>query len=241
MLNFTSIKKGKKQQRFRSSSSNKSKQTSTLEEKSSIDINQSPNSNTNINTSIDKARLVGLSKSNRLDIDVEDDLIFADDDSLSSTGLCGKGEGGSSPPPITSPSTTKPSAMLSSCAPTASCLVAKLQRTSYYQTKCSSTSANQEPNTTTETVSCTKCTGLDVTVVNVSPSTNPEATEEAGKEKSSHHHHHHHKSKKTNLNSSLSDIEPDEDMVRNILVKTPPSSTSMPRKHKNNNNKSDNF
>ena len=233
-------KKGKKQQRFRSSSSNKSKQTSTLEEKSSIDIIQSPNSN----TSIDKARLVGLSKSNRLDIDVEDDLIFADDDSLSSTGLCGKGESGSSPPPITSPSTTKPSAMLSSCAPTASCLVAKLQRTSYYQTKCSSTSANQEPNTTTETVSCTKCTGLDVTVVNVSPST---TTEEAGKEKSSHHHHHHHhhKSKKTNLNSSLSDIEPDEDMVRNILVKTPPSSTSMPRKHKNNNNnnnnKSDNF
>lgn len=184
---------------------------------------------------------MGLSKSNRLDIDVEDDLIFADDDSLSSTGLCGKGEGGSSPPSITSPSTAKPSAMLSSCAPTASCLVAKLQRTSYYQTKCSSTSANQEPNTTTETVSCTKCTGLDVTVVNVSPSTNPEATEEAGKEKSSHHHHHHHKSKKTNLNSSLSDIEPDEDMVRNILVKTPPSSTSMPRKHKNNNNKSDNF
>lgn len=103
-----------------------------------------------------------------------------------------------------------------------SCLVSKIQRSSYKANKClSKTAANSNISPINESdISCSKCTGLAVSGGGGGASSSVCTFLESPPPPSSSSLPLHEKRK--NL-SSMSDIEPDENIVKNILVKTPTS------------------
>lgn len=152
------------------------------------------------------------------DIDNEDDLIFADDDdSLSSTGLCGTGVRTTSSAIVTKTSTEVPLSATTTVSMT-SCLVAKLQRTSCKGTK-SCVSVNTISPINESDVSCSRCTGLELSGMAAGP-VSPKS--EIAPQPSQNLAPPVITGKKF---SSMSDIEPDENIVSEMLVKTPPSTT----------------